>query len=91
MVTGVRMNYMLNDLQIEALIKLEQKQMERETRYNHLYYNDIKQTHKPALACNLLCVLGKFLIHTGEKLHEIAGQNTGLQQSNTQKLMPKAG
>lgn len=85
------MNYMMNDLQIEALIKLEQKRVERETRYNHLYYNDIKLANKPALACNLLCALGKFLIYTGEKLHEIAGENVRLQQSSTQKLMPKAG
>jgi len=85
------MNNMMNDLQVEYFIKLDHERMVRETRYNHLYYNDIKQTNKPALACNLLCVLGKFLIRTGEKLHEMAGESARLQQSSSQTLMPKAG
>lgn len=85
------MNYIMNNFMLEDLIRLKQEKVARETRYNYLYYNDIKYLNKPALACNLLCVLGKFLIHTGEKLHEMAGESARVQQSSSQTLMSKAG
>jgi len=84
------MNGTINSFMIDELVSLRQQEVERQTRYNHLYHDLVRHSEKPVLLCNCLKVLGKFLIQAGEKLHEMAGEGVRLPNTGAHTLMPKA-